>query len=136
MNKIVLIGRLTKDPELRFTPGNGTAVANFTLAVNRRFKTDGQQEADFIPIVVWGKQAESTANYMKKGSQIGITGRIQTRNYENKEGNRVYTTEVVAEEVQFLDSKQESNATAPQGQEKVQMPSDFQPVDNEQDIPF
>jgi single-strand DNA-binding protein len=99
----VLIGRLTKDPELRFTPGNGTAVTTFTIAVDRRFKREGQNEADFIPVVVWGKQAESTANYMNKGRLIGISGRIQTRSYEAKDGTRRYVTEVVAEEVQFLD---------------------------------
>ena len=78
INKTVLIGRLTKDPELKFA-STGTAVTTFTVAVNRRFKREGQQEADFIPVVVWGKQAESTANYMSKGKLIGISGRIETR---------------------------------------------------------
>lgn len=103
MNKVVLIGRLTKDPELKFTPGNGTAVTTFTLAVDRRFSKDGQREADFIPIVVWGKQAESTANYMSKGKLMGVSGRIQTRSYEAKDGTRRYVTEVIAEEVKFLE---------------------------------
>lgn len=103
MNKVVLIGRLTKDPELKFTPGNGTAVATFTLAVDRRFSKDGNREADFVPVVVWGKQAESTANYMSKGKLIGVSGRIQTRSYEGKDGIRRYVTEVIAEEVQFLE---------------------------------
>ena len=103
MNKVVLIGRLTKDPELKFTQGSGTAVATFTVAVDRKFSKDGQKEADFIPIVVWGKQAESTANYMSKGKLIGISGRIQTRTYDAKDGTKRYVTEVVAEEVQFLD---------------------------------
>ncbi|SHI10965.1 single-strand binding protein [Clostridium collagenovorans DSM 3089] len=103
MNKVVLIGRLTKDPELKFTPGTGTAVATFTIAVDRKFKREGQQEADFIPIVVWGKAAENTANYMSKGRLIGIAGRIETRSYEGKDGIRRYVTEVVADEVQFLD---------------------------------
>lgn len=103
MNKVVLIGRLTKDPELKFTPGTGTAVATFTVAVDRKFSKDGQREADFIPVVVWGKQAESTANYMGKGKLIGISGRIQTRSYEAKDGTRRYVTEVIAEEVQFLE---------------------------------
>lgn len=105
MNRVVLIGRLTKDPELRYTPGNGTAVASFTLAVNRRFKSPGQPEADFVPIVVWGKQAENAANYISKGRQVGIAGRIQTRSYEAKDGTRRYVTEVVADEVQFLGTK-------------------------------
>jgi len=103
MNKIVLIGRLTKDPELKFTPGAGTAVATFILAVDRKFKREGQPETDFIPIVVWGKQAENTANYTAKGKLVGIAGRIQTRNYEAKDGTKRYVTEVVAEEVQFLE---------------------------------
>ncbi|WP_333860948.1 single-stranded DNA-binding protein [Clostridium sp.] len=108
MNKVVLIGRLTKDPELRFTPGMGKAVTTFTIAVDRRFTRDGQREADFIPIVVWGKQAESTANYMSKGKLIGISGRIQTRSYESRDGIRKYVTEVIAEEVQFLEWGQKS----------------------------
>ncbi|MHC1719104.1 MAG: single-stranded DNA-binding protein [Clostridiaceae bacterium] len=103
MNKVVLIGRLTKDPELKFTPGTGTAVATFTLAVDRRFSKDNQKEADFIPIVVWGKQAESTANYMSKGKLMGVSGRIQTRSYDAKDGTKRYVTEVVADEVQFLE---------------------------------
>lgn len=104
MNKVVLIGRLTKDPELRFAPGTGNAVATVTLAVGRRFQSkDGQREADFIPVVIWGKQAESTANYMSKGRLMGVSGRIQTKSYEAKDGTRRYVTEVVAEEVQFLE---------------------------------
>lgn len=108
MNRVVLVGRLTKDPELRYTPGAGKAVATFTLAVNRRFKSQGQPDADFIPIVVWGKQAENTANYMSKGRLVGISGSIQTRSYEAKDGTKRYVTEVIADEVQFLESK---NAT-------------------------
>lgn len=103
MNKVVLIGRLTRDPELKFTPGTGTAVATFTLAVDRRASKSGQKEADFIPIVVWGKQAESTANYMSKGKLMGVSGRIQTRSYDAKDGTKRYVTEVVADEVQFLE---------------------------------
>ncbi|AJA50111.1 single-stranded DNA-binding protein 3 [Clostridium pasteurianum DSM 525 = ATCC 6013] len=104
MNRVVLIGRLTKDPELKFTPGSGNAVATFTIAVDRRMPNrDGVREADFIPIVVWGKQAESTANYMSKGKLIGVSGRIQTRSYEAKDGSRRYVTEVVADEIQFLE---------------------------------
>ena len=79
MNKVVLIGRLTKDPELKYTPGSGTAVTTITLAVDRRFSKDGQREADFIPVVIWGKSAESTAQYMSKGELFGVSGRIQTR---------------------------------------------------------
>lgn len=104
MNKVVLIGRLTRDPELRFAPGTGKAVATVTLAVDRRFANkDGQRETDFIPVVIWGKQAESTANYMSKGRLMGVSGRIQTRSYEAKDGTRRYVTEVIADEVQFLE---------------------------------
>lgn len=103
MNKVVLIGRLTTDPELKFTQGNGTAVTRLNLAVNRRFKKEGQPEADFIPIVVWGKQAESTANYMSKGKLLSVAGRIETRSYEAKDGTKKYVTEVVADEVHFLE---------------------------------
>ncbi|WP_028983303.1 single-stranded DNA-binding protein [Sporolactobacillus terrae] len=105
INRVVLVGRLTKNPELRYTP-NGNATCSFTLAVNRNFKgANGEQEADFIPIVVWRKQAENAANFLSKGSLAGIDGRIQTRNYENNEGRRVYVTEVIADSVQFLEPK-------------------------------
>jgi single-strand DNA-binding protein len=103
MNKVCLIGRLCKDPELQFLKGSGTAVAKITLAVNRRFTKEDKKEADFIPIVVWGKQAEATANYMAKGKLMGVSGRIQTRSYESKDGTKRYITEVVADEVQFLE---------------------------------
>lgn len=112
MNKVVLIGRLTKDPELKYTPGSGTAVTTLTLAVDRRYQKDSQQkEADFIPVVVWGKSAESTAQYMNKGKLMAISGRIQTRSYEAKDGGKRYVTEVVADEVQFLEwgAKSSSN---------------------------
>lgn len=110
MNRVVLIGRVTKDPELNYIPGSGTAVCKANLAVDRRFKKqDAEKETDFIPIVVWGKQAESTANYMSKGKLMGVSGRIQTRSYEAKDGTRRYVTEVIAEEVQFLGSKKDGN---------------------------
>ncbi|MBO1265633.1 single-stranded DNA-binding protein [Proteiniclasticum sp. SCR006] len=111
MNKVVLIGRLTKDPELKYTPGSGTAVTTITLAVDRRFSKDNQREADFIPVVIWGKSAESTAQYMAKGRLMGVSGRIQTRSYEAKDGGRRYVTEVVAEEVQFLEWGNSNNRT-------------------------
>ncbi|EEN9425481.1 TPA: single-stranded DNA-binding protein [Listeria monocytogenes] len=105
MNSVVLVGRLTKDPDLRYTPA-GVAVATFTLAVNRPFKNgQGEQEADFIQCVVWRKPAENVANFLKKGSLAGVDGRVQTRNYEGNDGKRVYVTEIVAESVQFLESK-------------------------------
>jgi single-strand DNA-binding protein len=105
INRVVLVGRLTKNPELRYTP-NGVAVTTFTLAVNRPFKSkQGDQEADFVPIVVWRKPAENAANFLSKGSIAGVDGRIQTRNYDNNEGKRVYVTEVIADSVQFLEPK-------------------------------
>jgi len=110
MNRAILVGRLTKDPELRYTP-NGVAVANFTVAVNRPFKNQaGEQEADFINCVAWRKQAENLANYMCKGNLIGVDGRIQTRSYENQEGKRVWVTEVLAESIQFLEYKKDSES--------------------------
>ncbi|MEC5422097.1 single-stranded DNA-binding protein [Virgibacillus sp. C22-A2] len=110
INAVTLVGRLTKDVDLRYTP-NGKAVGNFTLAVNRPFKTNGQQETDFINCTIWGKQAENLANFMKKGSQVGVTGRIQTRTYENSEGKTVFVTEVVADQAAFLESKKDNQSS-------------------------
>lgn len=105
INNVVLVGRMTRDAELRYTPSN-QAVATFSLAVNRNFKNQqGEREADFINVVIWRQQAENLANWAKKGALIGITGRIQTRNYENQQGQRVYVTEVVADNFQLLESR-------------------------------
>ena len=105
MNSVCLVGRTTKDPELKYT-GNNIAVASFSLAVNRNFKdANGERETDFINCVIWRQQAENLANWVKKGALIGITGRIQTRSYENQQGQRVYVTEVVAENFQMLESR-------------------------------
>lgn len=110
INNVVLVGRLTKDPDLRYTQ-IGTAVANFTLAVNRTFTNqDGERETDFINCVIWRKAAENLANMVGKGAQIGVTGRIQTKNYENKEGQRVFVVEVVAENFQMLESRNKQNS--------------------------
>lgn len=104
MNIVALIGRLTKDPELRYT-ASGQAVATFTLAVDRAFTNQqGQKETDFIPCVTWGKSAENCAKFVTKGKQVGVDGRIQTRNYENNDGKKVYVTEVVANKVEYLGS--------------------------------
>ena len=108
MNKVQLLGRLTKDPEVRYTQTNNTAVASFSLAVNRRFVKEGEErQADFINIVSWGKTAQFCSNYFRKGMQIALVGRIQTRNWEDDQGQKHYVTEVVAEEVYFADSKKE-----------------------------
>ncbi|WP_261064368.1 single-stranded DNA-binding protein [Streptococcus mitis] len=105
INNVVLVGRLTKDAELRYTQSN-IAVATFTLAVNRPFKNEaGEREADFINCVIWRQSAENLANWAKKGSLIGITGVIQTRSYDNQQGQRVYVTEVVASNFQLLESR-------------------------------
>lgn len=139
MNKVTLIGRLTKDPTLKFTPGNGTAVANATIAVDRRMPNkDGQREADFINIVAWGNVAENLANYMTKGKMIGVAGRIETRNYDNKEGKKVYITEVVAEEIQFLEKGNgagQNNNDNFKPNNNSDFGSDMTPVDDG-DIPF
>ena len=108
INNVTLVGRTTKDIELRKTQ-NGKSVANFTLAVNRIFKTD-DQTADFINVVTWNHSADFAARYVDKGDLIGVTGRIQTRNYEDKTGNRVYITEIVADTVQALESRKEKEA--------------------------
>ena len=109
LNSVTLVGRLTKDPELRYTQSN-QAVATFSLAVNRRFKNqNGEREVDFINCVIWRQQAENLANWGKKGNLIGITGSIQTRNYENQQGQRVYVTEVVADSFQLLEFNKQNN---------------------------
>ena len=109
MNKVFLIGRLTRDPELRYT-GSNTAVATFSIAVNRNYSNQqGEREADFINIVVWRKQAENVKNYLTQGSQVAIDGRIQTRSYDDNNGQKRYVTEVVADNVEFLGSKNSSN---------------------------
>ncbi|ANU20808.1 single-stranded DNA-binding protein [Planococcus plakortidis] len=123
INRVVLVGRLTKDPDLRYTP-SGAAVARFTLAVNRTFSNaQGEREADFINCTVWRKQAENTANFLKKGSLAGVEGRIQTGSYEGQDGKRVYTTEVVADSVQFLEPKSANSGDRSNDRSYGQQPS-------------
>lgn len=120
INNVVLVGRMTKEAELRYTPSN-IAVATFTLAVNRDFKGEnGEREADFINVVLWRQAAENLANWTKKGSLVGVTGRIQTRNYDNQQGQRVYVTEVVAERFQLLESRGDNQG---QGQSQNAAPN-------------
>jgi len=103
LNKVILVGRLTRDPDLRYTTNGGVAVTRFTVAVNRKFTNQqGEREADFINIVTWRNLAENCGNYLRKGSLVAVEGRIQTRSYENQEGRTVYVTEVVADDVRFL----------------------------------
>ena len=109
MNKVILMGRLTRDPEVRYSQGeNATAIARYTLAVDRRFKRDGEQSADFISCVAFGRAAEFTEKYLRQGTKICATGRIQTGSYTNKDGVKVYTTDVVIEEQEFAESKNAS----------------------------
>lgn len=106
LNRVILVGRLTRDPDLRYTTNGGVAVVRFTVAVNRKFTNQqGEREADFINIVAWRNLAENCGNYLKKGSLVAIEGRIQTRSYENQEGRTVYVTEVIADDVRFLDTR-------------------------------
>ncbi len=114
MNKVILMGRLTRDPEIRYSQGEqSTAVARYTIAVDRRFRRDGdQQTADFINCVAFGRQGEFAEKYFRKGIKIAITGRIQTGSYTNKDGQRVYTTDVVVEEQEFAESKSASESNA------------------------
>lgn len=149
LNRVVLVGRLTRDPDLRYT-ASGKAVANFTIAVNRPFSNQqGEREADFINCVIWNKSAESLANYMSKGSLIGIDGNLQSRSYDGQDGKRVYVTEVLAGSVQFLESKNKTasnnnqNRTSNTNQnEKVsntpqQQYDQLKPIDiSDDDLPF
>jgi len=123
INRVVLVGRLTRDPELRYTP-NGAAVANFTLAINRPFTNQqGDHDADFIQVVVWRRQAENTANFVGKGSLVGVEGRLQTRSYENNEGRKIFITEVVADSVQFLEPRNARSNASPNTNYSQQPPS-------------
>lgn len=110
MNKVILMGRLTRDPEVRYSAGSNLAVARYTLAVDRRFKRDGEPTADFIGCVAFGKSAEFAEKYFRQGLRIVVTGRIQTGSYTNKEGQKVYTTDVVVEDQEFAESKAASDA--------------------------
>lgn len=130
INNVVLVGRTTKEIELKYT-SNDLPYANFTLAVNRNFKNqNGEREADFINIVIWRQQAENLANWVKKGTLLGITGRIQTRNYENQQGQRVYVAEVVVDNFQILEKREaQANAQKPAQQEASSNVDDI-------DLPF
>ena len=135
MNRVVLIGRLTRDPELKYTPGTGTAVTTLTLAVDRRVPNkDGQREADFVPVVVWGKIAENVANYCSKGRLVGVSGRLQIRSYDGKDGIKRTVAEVVAEEVQFLEKMNQGTRPA-QPSFKEDSYEDMTPIEDGE-IPF
>lgn len=137
LNSTCLVGRLAKDAELRYTPNN-QAVATFSLAVNRNFKSqNGEREADFINCVIWRQQAENLENWAKKGALIGITGRIQTRSYENQQGQRVYVTEVVADNFQLLESRKDRETGQSQGYSRPDFGRQAEPMDiSSDDLPF
>ena len=140
MNKVILMGRLTKDPETRYTQSTNTQVTSFTLAVNRRFVKDGEErQADFINIVAWNKTAEFCSKYFKKGQQVGVIGRLQVRNWEDEQGQKHYVTEVVAEEAYFADSKRDgadaSNFENTFGSNVANSSPEFE-VTSDDDLPF
>lgn len=131
MNNVTMVGRLTKDPELRFIAGSGKAVCKFDIAVDRRYKTDNGPKADFFRCQIWGKPAEAVANYTTKGSKVAVRGEIQNNNYEDKQGVKHYGCLINADQVDFLDSRKveapAENQTDPDG---------FQSIEDDDDIPF
>lgn len=136
MNKVFLTGRLTKDVELRYTTNN-TPVAQFSLAVNRDYTNqNGEREADFINIVVWKKSAENCSKYLNKGSKIAVDGKIQTRKYQNQDGNNRYITEVIAERVEFLDTKKKETQNVTNSEEKNPFEEMSEIVEQDIDVPF
>ena len=141
MNKVILMGRLTRDPETRYTQTNNTVVSSFSLAVNRRFARQGEErQADFFNVVAWDKTGEFCSKYFKKGQQVGVIGRLQTRNYDDKDGKKVYVTEVVAEETYFADTKRDGEANpfstgVGATFDAAAAPSDFTQVTDD-DLPF
>ena len=143
MNKVILVGRLTKDPELRTTT-SGKSVATFTVAIDRKFKQDGQPDADFFNIISWGRQAEVISQYLGKGRQIALTGRLQTRSYNAQDGSKRYVTEVVLEEFDFIGSKQKNEAQTHETLVKTQEGTesfdlgddDFYLKADDDDVPF
>ena len=139
MNKVILMGRLTKDPEVRYTQsGEPMAIARYTLAVNKRFKKQGEADADFIPCVAFGKQGEFAEKYLAKGRQIAVVGRLQVRNWEDNEGKKRVTTEVVVEEHYFAESKSDKS-DKPQSKKQNSDTEGFYPIDDsveDEDLPF
>ena len=137
MNKVILMGRLTRDPEVRYTQTNNTLVASFSLAVNRRFVIQGEErQADFINIVAWSKLGEFCSKYFKKGQQVAVTGRLQTRTWDDDQGQKHYITEVIAEEAYFADSKRDGAVDNTFGSIPMPTPdSDFE-VSSGDDLPF
>ena len=136
MNKVILVGRFARDPELR-TTNTGKSVASFPLAVDRRYKQEGQPEADFFNIVAWGKQAQTICQYLSKGRQIALTGRLQSRSYDAQDGTKRYVTEVVLEEFDFIGSKNDSPAPADAGGlNRLDLGDDFALMADDDEPPF
>ena len=140
MNKVILMGRLTRDPEVRYTQTNNTLVCNYSLAVNRRFARQGEErQADFFNIVAWGKTGEFCSKYFKKGQQVGVIGRLQTRSWDDDNAQKHYATEVVAEEVYFADSRRDgegSSSVVDTFGEDLAQNADFQVNATDDDLPF
>ena len=141
MNTVILMGRLTRDPEVRYTQTNNTLVASFSLAVNRRFARQGEErQADFINIVAWSKTGEFCSKYFKKGQQVAIVGRLQTRTWDDDQGQKHYVTEVVAEEAYFADSKRDGEAGSAGFEntfgESLSQSAEFQVNASDDDLPF
>ena len=142
MNKVILMGRLTRDPEIRYGQGvNPVAVARYGLAVRRQFKKDGQPDVDFINVVAFGKAAEFAEKYFQKGQKVAVVGRLQMRSYENKEGVKIYTTDVIAEEQHFAESKQSFEGSANKSnQQSNQQNNGYMPINErlgeDEDLPF
>lgn len=135
MNKVILLGRLTKDVETRYTQSTNTQVSSFTLAVNRRFAKEGEQQADFINIVAWSKTAEFCSKYFRKGQQVAVVGRIQTRTWDDDQGQKHYITEVIAEEVYFADTKKTGPDESILGSSTPVTNNDFE-IASSDDLPF
>lgn len=135
MNKIVLLGRLTKDPEVRYT-STSKVVAQFTLAVDRPYSKDKQREADFIPVVIWGKQAEICGNYLSKGQRVLVEGRLQIRNYEAKDGQKKYVTEVIGEHFEFIERREQGESQQTPGEESQDFQGFGSTVPFDETIPF
>lgn len=137
MNKIILMGRLTRNPEVRYSQGqNSMAIATFSVAVNRKFKRENEPEADFFNCTAFGKQAEFVEKYLKQGTKILLSGRVQNDNYTNKEGHKVYSTRIMAEEIEFAESKGNSNAGTQQSTQPQFNPDGFMQIANEEELPF
>ena len=139
MNKVILMGRLTKDPELRYTSGKNTAVCSFTIAVDKRTKQGEEKQADFFPIVAWEKNAEFCSKWFQKGKMVAVVGRLQNRNWDDNEGKKHYITEVVVEECHFAEGKRSDSGAAPvkpAGAADTGPADGFYPLDEDDELPF